>query len=137
MAYRYFSTERPIAPGTYPIPYGCRVHGIENYDERTYIPEIRRYAWGCITYNNPLKAKEASDYDLVIKSCDYEDKKAICEALCKALQLTKGASDLTSLDYDYKTETVTAVFAGEETKLNVAWDSGTEMIRDIMRNLRC
>nr|DAM49440.1 MAG TPA: hypothetical protein [Caudoviricetes sp.] len=66
-----------------------------------------------------------------------ENKTEICNELCKVLQLTRDAYDLVSLDYDPQLEVVTAVFAGGKRKINVAMDSGTAMIRDIVNHLGC
>lgn len=65
-----------------------------------------------------------------------EDKQMICDALCKALQLTRGFHDLVGLEYrkDSFQETVTFVYAnGTGAPINVTADSGEAMIRDIMR----
>lgn len=65
-----------------------------------------------------------------------EDKQAICDALAKALQLTRGFHDLVGLRYetDGFRETVTFVYlGGEGAPINVTADSGEAMIRDIMR----
>lgn len=67
-----------------------------------------------------------------------ENKQIICHLLCKALQATDNAHDLVSLDYNRSAELVTARFlSGGTREINVAMDSGTAMIRDIMRNLGC
>ena len=42
--YRYYLTQRPAMPGTFPKPQGNRVLSIENYDERTFCEEIGREA---------------------------------------------------------------------------------------------
>ena len=67
-----------------------------------------------------------------------EDKQKICDLLLKTLQATDNARDLVSLTYDAETETVTALFeSGGKRVINVAMDSGTAMIRDVMENLGC
>ena len=67
-----------------------------------------------------------------------ENKQKICDLLATALQETYGASDLLSLEYDAKRESVTATFAsGGKRVINVAMDSGTAMIRDIVNHLGC
>lgn len=67
-----------------------------------------------------------------------ESKQEICTLLLKTLQATDNASDLVSLQYDPVKEIATAVFAsGGKRVINVAMDSGTAMIRDIMKNLGC
>lgn len=68
-----------------------------------------------------------------------EDKQAICDALLYTLQLTRAHPDLKELAYerlDDGFEIVTAKWEGEwraEKAVNVTADSGTAMIRDIMR----
>lgn len=67
-----------------------------------------------------------------------EDKQAICDALTKTLMLTRNHSDLDCLTYesdeDHEMEFVTVRRKGGTTKrINVSLDSGTAMIRDIMR----
>ena len=67
-----------------------------------------------------------------------ENKYKICNLLLEALQATDNAADLISLEYEGKAETVTATFeSGGKRVINVAMDSGTAMIRDIMKNLGC
>lgn len=67
-----------------------------------------------------------------------ENKQQILDLLLKACQATRGASDLVSLVYDKETEIVTATFAsGGKRRTNVACDSGTAMIRDVMNNIGC
>lgn len=53
--YKYYSTERPIAPGT--IPRGAVE--VTNYDKKTYSPEIGRMAWGYVVYPKPLESPDA------------------------------------------------------------------------------
>lgn len=67
-----------------------------------------------------------------------EDKQKICDLLLKTLQATDNAHDLVSLMYDAEAEVVTALFeSGGKRVINVAMDSGTAMIRDVMRSLGC
>ncbi len=62
---RYYSTQRPVAPGTFPKPVGNKVLEIVNFDELKYCPESGRDCWGYIEYEKPLTEKEAVDYELV------------------------------------------------------------------------
>ena len=67
-----------------------------------------------------------------------ENKRTICSLLLKTLQATDNAHDLVSLEYNAERESVTAIFASGGTRdINVAMDSGTAMIRDIMNHLGC
>lgn len=67
---------------------------------------------------------------------ELENKQKICDLLCVTLQNTRNLSDLVSLDYQEKPEVVVATFANGCTKtVNVAMDSGTALIKDIMKNI--
>ena len=67
-----------------------------------------------------------------------EDKQNICNLLLITLQATRSAADVVSIVYDNDSEIVTVTFeSGGYRKVNVAMDSGTSMIRDIMKNLGC
>ena len=62
-----------------------------------------------------------------------ENKQRICDFLVIALRETRNLADLQALDYDAQHEVVTATFAdGAKKYANVAMDSGTSMIRDII-----
>ena len=65
-----------------------------------------------------------------------ESKQLICDRLVRTLRCTRGLCDLLELRYDAETECVTATFEyGRTKRINVAADSGTAMIKDIMRAL--
>lgn len=65
-----------------------------------------------------------------------EDKQLICDLLLPALQQTRNLHDLISLQYDSEHDFVKAEFAtGASKYANVAMDSGTSMIRDIVRQI--
>ena len=64
-----------------------------------------------------------------------EDKQRICELLLPALQATHNLRDLISLQYNPEDDSVTAVLPGGTRQANVALDSGTSMIRDIIRQI--
>lgn len=81
--------------------------------------------------------EDFNNYSELVAASDEEDKDKICKLLCEVLQLTRGASDLKSLDFNPDSEIVTAVFEGGSRTINVACDSGTAMIRDIMNHLEC
>lgn len=61
--YRYYSTQRPISPGTYPNGENKPV-SIENFDERQAVENGQLQAWGYLEYNEPLSQKEMNDYEL-------------------------------------------------------------------------
>ena len=59
--YRYYSVERPVAPGTFPKKQGCE---ISNYPERFFVNSAGTYAWGHIDYLEPLTDDEVKAYEL-------------------------------------------------------------------------
>lgn len=67
---RYYSIHRPVGPGTFPKAGAQEIH---NYDDRTYVAEIGREAWGYIEYDRELTEKEMEGYELM-KAMTTEDK---------------------------------------------------------------
>ena len=59
--YRYYCIMRPPAPGA--IPNGAQ--DVVSYDERRYVPEIDRMAWGYVQYCRELTMHEVADYELI------------------------------------------------------------------------
>lgn len=83
-----------------------------------------------------LKLMEAKELEQLHELTPTEDKQRICSALAPVLRLTRNLYDLAYLHYDPETETVKATFLNGHTKTaNVALDSGTAMIRDILRQI--
>ena len=68
--YRYYSTMRPIAPGTFPRTQP--VQEVVNFDSRRFVPEIDREAWGYIEYAGPLTETQAVGYELVPPPDEYQ-----------------------------------------------------------------
>lgn len=65
-----------------------------------------------------------------------EDKQAICDALCVTLKLTRAGADIERLEYHRNPgeEYVIIHRAGNNRdNVNVAWDSGAALIRDVMK----
>ena len=59
----YFSTERPISPGS--LPRHLKPLSIENFPEKIYCPEIEGEAWGKVEFDRLLTGYEATLSDLV------------------------------------------------------------------------
>ena len=57
--YRYYSTQRPVGPGTFP----GRPDNIVNFDSREDVPGIGP-AWGYLEYREPLDDGTARSYEL-------------------------------------------------------------------------
>lgn len=62
-----------------------------------------------------------------------ENKQQILDALLQTLRLTRSLYDLEELTYESQSETVFAKYEnGYGRRINVAMDSGTAMIKDVM-----
>ena len=61
---RYYSTQRPLGPGTFPKPLSNPILNFANYIDRTFIASIGKEAWGEITYTNPLSDDDIKSYEL-------------------------------------------------------------------------
>lgn len=59
---RYYSTQRPNAPGTFPRQGGTET--VTNFDSKIYCEEIGREAWGYVEYKEPITPEQARDYEL-------------------------------------------------------------------------
>lgn len=65
-----------------------------------------------------------------------ENKQKICALLLPVLQETRNLHDMTNLEYKPEQEIVVATFENGYIKTaNVAADSGTAMIQDILRQI--
>ena len=62
-----------------------------------------------------------------------EDKQLILDLWLPALQATRNLHDLQELEYDAKNEFVYAKFQGGTKVVNVAMDSGTAMMKDVLK----
>lgn len=61
--FRYYSTQRPIMPGSYPNGENKPI-SITNFDTREPIGAGTMQAWGYLEYAQPLTEKQLSDYEL-------------------------------------------------------------------------
>ena len=59
---RYYSTHRPVGPGTYPRAGAREIH---NYEDRQYVRDAGREVWGYIEYDRELTPEETRSYELV------------------------------------------------------------------------
>lgn len=59
---RYYSTQRPVGPGTFPRQGGTET--VTNFDGKIFCEEIGREAWGYIDYREPISPEQARAYEL-------------------------------------------------------------------------
>lgn len=63
---KYYSTQRPIGPGTYPKPQDNKVIEIKNFDKKEKIENENISAYGYIKYEKPLMPAAAKAYELTL-----------------------------------------------------------------------
>lgn len=74
--YRYYLTNRPPGPGTFP----GRATNLKSFDSRQYVDDIKQKAWGYVEFNEPLSEKQMRDYELVERNKIYAGEKSAAEA---------------------------------------------------------
>ena len=62
--YKYYSTQRPIGPGTFPQPDGNPPLEVISYDERLPVSGEVFRAWGELPHQEPLSKPDADAYEL-------------------------------------------------------------------------
>lgn len=67
---RYYCISRPPMVGG--IPNSAMLVDAEAFEERRYIPEIDRMAWGWVEYDHRLSMKEIADYELISAPMEVE-----------------------------------------------------------------
>lgn len=75
--YRYYSSQRPVAPGSFPTESG-KPENIHNFDERITVPSENIQAWGYVEYSAPLSQKAVKDYELK-PATSFENGEKIAE----------------------------------------------------------
>ena len=91
---RYYSTQRPVAPGTFPKPEGNKILDIHNYDRKTYCPEIGGEAWGYIDFAQPLPEGEAQKWELTqagmktywCVTTSFDDRGRVVSAITRTIE---------------------------------------------------
>lgn len=76
---KYYSTQRPIEPGTYPKPQNNKVIEIKNFDKKEKIEKEDINAYGYIKYEKPLMPAAAKAYELSLALAQDETKETIEE----------------------------------------------------------
>lgn len=96
---RYYSTQRPVMPGSFPGGYA--VDEIVNFDQRTFCEEIGREAWGYIDFAVPLPEGEAKKWELVQEglrtfwcvTSSFDDRGRVTAAITRVVEATEKPKD--------------------------------------------
>ena len=62
---RYYSTNRPVGVGTLPQAAMDVLSKVVNFDQRQFVEEISREAWGYIETTEPVSLADLQAYELV------------------------------------------------------------------------
>ena len=62
MVFRYYSVNRPVAPGNFP---SLGVVKVRNFGKRMFCAQINRKAYGYVDYDRPLQQCDLEEYHLV------------------------------------------------------------------------
>lgn len=64
---KYYSAERPIAPGSIPVHEGNKILSIKNYDNKRLIlgSGLPIAFWGVVDYEKPLSDEDCEKYELI------------------------------------------------------------------------
>lgn len=92
---RYYSTQRPVTPGSYPGSYA--VEEIVNFDQKTFCDEIGREAWGYIDFAAPLPEGEAQKWELTqaglrtywCVTSSFDDRGRVVAAITRTIEAAK------------------------------------------------
>lgn len=60
--YKYYSLLRPVSVGTIP---NCTISEMVNFDQRKYVDEIQREAWGYFVTPDEITGEKVCEYDLL------------------------------------------------------------------------
>lgn len=85
--YKYYSLLRPISMGTIPP---CTVSEVENFDQRKYVDEIGREAWGYFVTPDEISEKKQGEFDLASKDTIVSRWRSVAE---KISQFSRKAGD--------------------------------------------
>jgi len=86
-------------------------------------------------YNLAANSDVADPGTIMVEPLE-EDKQLICDKLLEVLMITRNLYDVIELTYDPEKEVVVAEFeSGGKKYANVAADSGTSMIMDIIKQI--
>lgn len=107
--YRYYSTQRPVGPGTFPRPEGNNVVELHNFDSKTYCEEIGLEAWGYVVYENPVPDVMLRNYEMTARKRQYTVKvTAITTLTVEALSEDEAIDKACSEAWEYDADEVNA-----------------------------
>lgn len=88
--YKYYSLLRPVSIGTVP---NCTISEMVNFDQRKYVDEIQREAWGYFVTPEEVSENELCEYDLVSADTLTSKWQSVAEKISQFSQKAGDALD--------------------------------------------
>lgn len=110
---RYYSTKRPVTPGSYPKQkFAVKIH---NFEQKTFCKEIGCEAWGYIEYSIELPEADIEDYELLsenlktfwaVTTAFYDDGRVVANITNKLMAAVKPENSSKSLKRKKQADTL-------------------------------
>lgn len=88
--YKYYSLLRPVSVGTIP---NCTISEMVNFDQRKYVNEIQREAWGYFVTPDEITKEKVCEYDLVSADSLVSKWQSVAEKISQFSQKAGNALD--------------------------------------------
>ena len=88
--YKYYSLLRPVSIGTVP---NCTISEMVNFDQRKYVDEIQREAWGYFVTPEEISENELCEYNLVSADTLTSKWQSVAEKISQFSQKAGDALD--------------------------------------------
>lgn len=88
--YKYYSLLRPVSVGTIP---NCTISEMVNFDQRKYVNEIQREAWGYFVTPDEITREKVCEYDLVSADSLVSKWQSVAEKISQFSQKAGNALD--------------------------------------------
>lgn len=123
--YKYVTTQRPAAPGTYPKKRGEPIE-IKNFDERIIYADLN--AWGYLIYDYPLTDEEMDDYELIATDSEAQARGTLRQRLLGAIDtVLRGEGDIYDLRDELRTVRLLVGTAVTDEQAYAAWHEVTRV----------
>lgn len=80
---RSYAIHRPIGPFTWPSEHADKVAEIVNWDERRYVEEVGRWAFGYIDWAEDVPMEDLRRYELMVTPTEDAQLERIGEILAR------------------------------------------------------
>lgn len=111
--FRYYSTQRPVMPGTFPNGTNKPME-LHNFDECQTVENVAFEAWGYLEYPMPLTKQQIEDYELKAAPVTIE----IASVIVKSEELESDVGEMDTTNNEMKHDTVIEAYVTNLGKYN-------------------